>query len=549
MLVDESDKEDEAVTEGDAEGDQVRLSPESARLLKALTKNLETEKAAGDEEGDDVDKSSSSSSEEDIDETERAERIRAKIEKEKQLKRKRREDKDDELYNPSPEHVIESQTPPSSGGRKKASARKSVVSPKAARRRMIIKLNPKRSSKPKPSTPPKQPTPPPSPPPQTEQQLSPPHLSPPHQSPPHQPSPQSLSQIHIATPPHEQPVVTSQQIFQTPPSTQPQVQTTPGSSGFKDFPHIPVNIPLEDIGDFSFVNDEQVKKLEKKVEEVLVYIDILKARIAELEDEKARRDEQKEYFKLKNKELEATNAKKEHEMFMINKVLENLIGTSVEQKFEEIQVEEVRARRQAAIDAEMKNKGKGVEGVSEITERAIIPSSVSKLPVQNPCPISAVSGIFEEDVLIDDVNDDEEDVEKDDDEEEDVDEDKTDDADDVFSASSHSDDDNDDDGQGGTGIKVTEASTEENVDDYLHDDANEEPENAEGEGENVDDQNVDEYEKLILRIEPDVEEGEIRHTYTLDEYLKLTHVDENNFKFDFEEELNDFDINRQPEYQ
>ncbi|MFS8020051.1 hypothetical protein Hanom_Chr15g01411031 [Helianthus anomalus] len=69
-------------------------------------------------------------------------------------------------------------------------------------------------------------------------------------------------------------------------------------------------------------------------------------------------------------------------MYMMNKVLENLIGMSVDQKFEEIQVEEVRARSQAEIDAEMKNKGKGVEG----------------------------------DLLLDDVIDDEEDVEEDDEE-------------------------------------------------------------------------------------------------------------------------------------
>ncbi|KAJ0455376.1 hypothetical protein HanRHA438_Chr15g0703081 [Helianthus annuus] len=153
---------------------------------------------------------------------------------------------------------------------------------------------------------------------------------------------------------------------------------TPGSSGFKNFPPIPENIPLEEIGDFSFVNDELVRKLQSKVEEVLVdkkkledrekklesrvksvesenssllkkieadqaEIDILKVRIAELEEEKARRDEQNEYFKLKNKELEAINAKKEHEMYMMNKVLENLIGKPVEQRFEEIQLEEVRA--------------------------------------------------------------------------------------------------------------------------------------------------------------------------------------------------------------
>ncbi|KAJ0557266.1 hypothetical protein HanRHA438_Chr07g0309741 [Helianthus annuus] len=263
MLVDESEKEDEAEADADAEGDHVRLSPESAKLLKALTKNLEGEKAAG-EEGDKEDKSSSSSSESEIDETERLKRIQAEIEKEKQLKRKRREEKNDDFYIPSPEHVQDSQTPPSSGGRKKSNARKSVVSPKAARRKLIVKLNPKHASKPKPTTPPKQPTPPhetppPSPPPQTEQLLSPPHQSPPKQStPPHQ------------SPIQEQPVITSSQIFQTPPSTQPQVQTTPGSSGFKEFPQVPVNIALDDIGDFSFVNDEQVKKLEKKVEEVLI---------------------------------------------------------------------------------------------------------------------------------------------------------------------------------------------------------------------------------------------------------------------------------------
>ncbi|MFS7908205.1 hypothetical protein Hanom_Chr01g00080471 [Helianthus anomalus] len=215
-------------------------------------------------------------------------------------------------------------------------------------------------------------------------------------------------------------------------------------------------------------------------------------------------------------------------MYMMNKVLESLIGMSVEQKFEEIQVEEVRARRQETIDVEMKNKGKGVEGVSDVSERAIVQSTISESPVQNPRPISVVSGIFEEDVLIDNViDDDEEDVEEDD-EEEDVDEDKTDDADDVFSASSHSDDD-DDDGQDGTGIKVTKASNEENVDDYLHDDVNEEPEDATREGENVDDQNVDKREKLILRLEPEVEEGEIRHTYTMDDIIKMTCIDDPNF--------------------
>ncbi|KAJ0878550.1 hypothetical protein HanRHA438_Chr10g0441031 [Helianthus annuus] len=86
MLVDESEEEDEAEAKGDAEGDQVRLSPESDNLLKALKESFKADKvakAAGDEEGDNVEKSSSSSSEEEIDENERAERIRAEVEKEK----------------------------------------------------------------------------------------------------------------------------------------------------------------------------------------------------------------------------------------------------------------------------------------------------------------------------------------------------------------------------------------------------------------------------------------------------------------------------------
>ncbi|KAM0021450.1 hypothetical protein Hdeb2414_s0024g00651101 [Helianthus debilis subsp. tardiflorus] len=522
MLIDESDKEDEA--EVNVEGD-VCLSPESAKLLKSLTKhNAEPEKTAGDEEGDD-DKSLSSSSDEEIDETKRAKRIKAEIEKEKQLKRKRKEDKDDELYNPSPEHVIESQTPPSSGGRKKASARKRVVTPKAAPRlKLLVKKKPIQEQS-KPPTPPPEPkhqtSPIQSPPRQPSPlHLSPPHLSPPHLSPPH---------FHIATPPHEQqPVVTSQQIFQTPPSTQPPVQTTPGSSGYKTFPTVPEEKKVEEVLIENKKLLDREKKLEKRVKSVeaenssllkkveadQTEIDILKVKVVELEEEKARRDEQNKYFELKNKELEAVKALKEHEIYMMNKVLESLLGKSVEQRFEEIQVEEVRGRRQAEIDAEMKNKGKAIEGVSDVSERSIVPEDVEE-----------------------------------DNEEEEVDEDKTDDVDDVFSASSHIDDDNDDDDQGSTCIEVTEASNEENVDDYLHDDVNEEPEDATGEGENIDDQNVDKREKLILRLEPEVEEGETRHTYTMNDIIEMMCIDDPNFKVDFEEELNVFDMNQQLEYQ
>ncbi|MFS7953771.1 hypothetical protein Hanom_Chr07g00622451 [Helianthus anomalus] len=145
----------------------------------------------------------------------------------------------------------------------------------------------------------------------------------------------------------------------------------------------------------------------------------------------------------------------------------------------------------------------------------------------------------------DDIDDDEDDDEEDDEKEND---DKKDDDKKVFSASNHSSDNDDDDDQGGTGVTVTDASNEKNVDDYMNDDANEVSEDADGKGEHVDDQNVDQVEKLILRIEPHVEEGEIRHTYTLDEVLKMSNVNEEEFTFDFEEELNAFDINHQPEY-
>ncbi|XP_022024183.1 trigger factor-like [Helianthus annuus] len=178
----------------------------------------------------------------------------------------------------------------------------------------------------------------------------------------------------------------------------------------------------------------------------------------------------------------------------MNKVIENMLGKSIEQMFEEIEVEEVRAKRQAETEAQMRDKGKSAEGSIEVSERSIVPSLV----VENPVPISAVSAVFDEDVLLDDVITAEGDDE--DDSEEDADEEKIDDPDDVFSASSHSDDDNndDDDDQGGAGVTTTEASNEKNVDDYMNDGANEVSREADGKGEHVGDQNVDESEKLIL---------------------------------------------------
>ncbi|MFS7986864.1 hypothetical protein Hanom_Chr11g01015271 [Helianthus anomalus] len=51
----------------------------------------------------------------------------------------------------------------------------------------------------------------------------------------------------------------------------------------------------------------------------------------------------------------------------------------------------------------MKNKGKCVGGISDVSERSTIPAIVYVSPDQNPCPVSAVSAIFEEDVLLDDI--------------------------------------------------------------------------------------------------------------------------------------------------
>ncbi|MFS7930545.1 hypothetical protein Hanom_Chr04g00345571 [Helianthus anomalus] len=216
---------------------------------------------------------------------------------------------------------------------------------------------------------------------------------------------------------------------------------------------------------------------------------------------------------------------------MLKKVIEDLIGKPIEQRFEEIELDELRTRRKAEIEAEMKNKGKSaqVEGVIEVTERAIVSSKGS----ESPCPIMSVPG--------------------DEDHEEDEDDNLKDDADEVYYVHGDDNDGNDDDDQGTSGIKVTEASNEKKIDEYLQDNANEEPENASREREHnnaeKDDEIVDHSTRLILRLEHDVEEGEILHTYTRAEIVKMMVIEDSEFNFDFEEELNKFDINLQPEYQ
>ncbi|MFS7929422.1 hypothetical protein Hanom_Chr04g00332371 [Helianthus anomalus] len=59
---------------------------------------------------------------------------------------------------------------------------------------------------------------------------------------------------------------------------------------------------------------------------------------------------------------------------MLKKVLEDLIGKPIEQRFEEIELMEVRARREVEMQVGMKDKGKDVqvEDVVQVPKRAIV---------------------------------------------------------------------------------------------------------------------------------------------------------------------------------
>ncbi|KAJ0743580.1 hypothetical protein HanPI659440_Chr10g0377541 [Helianthus annuus] len=134
LLIDEPEVDEPVVNvEEDpyAEIDMM-LNVDDLELEQVANIEVQKEKVVDDVEGDDVDKSttsSSSSSEDEIDENERLKRIQEETEKEKLLRKRKRQEKEDALYEPSPQRVSESQSPPSSG-RKKAGARKRIVSPK-----------------------------------------------------------------------------------------------------------------------------------------------------------------------------------------------------------------------------------------------------------------------------------------------------------------------------------------------------------------------------------------------------------------------------------
>ncbi|MFS7915702.1 hypothetical protein Hanom_Chr02g00168341 [Helianthus anomalus] len=186
----------------------------------------------------------------------------------------------------------------------------------------------------------------------------------------------------------------------------------------------------------------------------------------------------------------------------------------------------------------MKDKGKGVA----VTERSIVPSMV----VENPKPISSVWGLFEDYTTLEELLSDSDDE---DDEEEDEEKDEKDEK--VFSASSHGSDkdDDDDDAQGGRGLRVTEASTKKNVDDLMNDSVNEESGEADRKWESSDAQNVDYIEKNVLRLDTYREEGDHFHTYTLETIREMMRTVSPDFKADFVEELNAFDINQQRDYE
>ncbi|MFS7986507.1 hypothetical protein Hanom_Chr11g01011111 [Helianthus anomalus] len=66
-----------------------------------------------------------------------------------------------------------------------------------------------------------------------------------------------------------------------------------------------------------------------------------------------------------------------------------MLGSSVEERYEEIRLAEARAERKAEIDRQMKDKGKGLEGSSAVQMLDIIPAVIE----ENPQPISAISGL------------------------------------------------------------------------------------------------------------------------------------------------------------
>ncbi|KAJ0716322.1 hypothetical protein HanPI659440_Chr13g0511341 [Helianthus annuus] len=530
MLIDESEKEvpevniekeQEVASVAHIELETDLFTTEAVFVDRQVTSEVqkEKEKVIDNVEGDDVDKDTTSSSSgsvfEVVDALEREKRMREEIQKEKLLRKRRREEKEDAPYEPSPEHISASQSTPKSkkkaGGRKKATPKIKVL--KRPQRIMHTQSTPPQS--PIHQSPPRQPTP----------QQSPKQPTPPsHATPPRQPTPQRQpSPLFPPSPPPHQQYYSLQNLFGTPPLA----QTQHGSSSRG------LAIPYDNLldVDFDFANNSQVLKLEKRIDEVIAenkkLVDECKGiaerekslagKVQRLKEEKSRRESENEYYKLKNKELMAAKALHEHKFYMLNRVVESMLETSVEQKYEELKLEDLRAERKAEVERQMKEKGKAVEGSSVMS---IVPSMV----VDNPVPISSVPGIIEEEIQSPKLIGGEEEEDDEDDDEEEF----------VYSASSHSSKgDDDDDAAGGSGVRVTEASKEKVVEDLLNDTVNEESGEAGGKGESSKNQIVEHHEPLFL---------------CLDVYREMLNDVNPENPIDLEADLESFDINKQKDY-
>ncbi|XP_035832800.1 myb-like protein X [Helianthus annuus] len=233
------------------------------------------------------------------------------------------------------------------------------------------------------------------------------------------------------------------------------------------------------------------KVLELKIEVDQTEIDVLKVRVSELEEEKSRRESENEYYKLKNKELMAAKALHEHKFYMLNRIVESMLETTVDQKYEELKLEDLRAERKAEVERQMKDKGKAVEGSSVMS---IVPSMV----IDNLVPISSVPGIVEEEIQ----------------------------SPKLIGGEEEEDD-------GGSGVRVTEASKEKVVEDLLNDTVNEESGEAERKGESSRNQIVEHHEPLFL---------------CLDVYREMLNDVNPENPIDLEADLESFDITKQKDY-
>ncbi|XP_022007617.1 uncharacterized protein LOC110906855 [Helianthus annuus] len=239
-----------------------------------------------------------------------------------------------------------------------------------------------------------------------------------------------------------------QKILNTPPSqaTSSHQLTPPQSPIHQSPPLLKLEKRIDEVIAENKKWVDECKRITERERFLAGKVQRLEVRVSELEEEKSRRESENEYYKLKNKELMAAKALHEHKFYMLNRVVESMLETSVEQKYEELKLDDLRAERKAEVERQMKDKGKAVEGSSAMS---IVPSMV----VDNPVPISSVPG------------------------------------------------DDDDDAARDSGVRVTEAAKEKVVEDLLNDTVNEESGEAGGKGESSKNQIVEHHEPLFLCLD------------------------------------------------